>query len=104
MTQFTLTIADPKDVSLIKKLLAKFEGVTLKKNVSKRKTGLDEALDDVKSGRVYHSENVDDLFSQLDNWDMGYSIDYTGSFKKDYKRLKKAWVASWQIEGSHSDS
>ena len=62
MTQFTLTIEDPKDVSLIKKLLAKFEGVTLKK---KRKTGLDEALEDVKAGRVTHYDNVEDFFKEM---------------------------------------
>ncbi len=67
MTQFTLTIDDPKDVSLIKKLLAKFDGVTLKKANSKRKTGIDEALEDVACGRVYHAENVEDLFNQLEN-------------------------------------
>lgn len=66
MTQFTLTIQNPKDVSLIKKLLAKFEGVTLKKTVTKRKTGLDEALEDVAAGRVFHAESVDDLFNQLE--------------------------------------
>lgn len=66
MTQFTLTIQNPKDVSLIKKLLAKFEGVTLKKTVTKRKTGLDEALEDVAAGRVFHAESVDDLFIQLE--------------------------------------
>ncbi len=67
MTQFTLTINDPKDVSLIKKLLAKFDGVTLKKTANNRKTGLDEALDDVAAGRVYHAESVDDLFRQLNS-------------------------------------
>jgi len=67
MTQFTLTINDPKDVSLIKKLLAKFDGVTLKKTTCNRKTGLDEALDDITAGRVFHAENVDDLFRQLNS-------------------------------------
>lgn len=67
MTQFTLTIEDPKDVSLIKKLLAKFDGVTLKKTDCKCKTGLDEALEDVVAGRVYHATSVDDLFNQLEN-------------------------------------
>lgn len=65
MTQFTLTINDPKDVSLIKKLLAKFEGVTLKKTASKRKTGLDEALEDVAAGRVTCYDSVDDMFKEL---------------------------------------
>ncbi len=65
MTQFTLTISDPKDVSLIKKLLAKFDGVTLKRTIPKRKTGLEEALDDVKAGRVTRYKSVDDFFKEM---------------------------------------
>ncbi len=60
MTQFILTIEDPKDVSL-----AKFDGVTLKKNSCKRKTGLDEALEDVAAGRVTRYESVDEMFEKL---------------------------------------
>lgn len=33
----------------------------------KEKTGLEEALEDVKAGRVFHAENVDDLFRQLNS-------------------------------------
>ncbi len=65
MTQFTLTINDPKDVSLIKKLLAKFDGVTLKKTANKRKTGLDEALEDVAAGRVSRYNSVEDFFKEM---------------------------------------
>lgn len=67
MTQITLNISDPKDVSLIKKLLGKFESVTIVKSSKKRTTGLDEALEDVKEGRVYHATSVDDLFEQLNS-------------------------------------
>lgn len=67
MTQITLTISDPKDATLIKKLLAKFDSVTISKTERKRKTGLDEALEDVAAGRVYHAVSVEDLFDQLDN-------------------------------------
>lgn len=65
MTQYTLTINDPKDASLIKKLLAKFDGVTLKKTTCKRKTGLDEALEDVAAGRVFHYDSVEDFFKEM---------------------------------------
>ena len=61
MTQFTITVTDPKEASLIKKLLAKFDSVTITKPAYKRKTGLDEALEDVAAGRVYH------LFRQLNS-------------------------------------
>lgn len=67
MTQLLLTINDPNEASLIKKLLAKFDSVTISKPVCKRKTGLDEALEDVKAGRVYHADSVEDLFDQLNS-------------------------------------
>lgn len=65
MTQITLTISDPRDASLIKKLLAKFDSVTISKPTRKRKTGLDEALEDVAAGRVTRYESADDMFREL---------------------------------------
>ena len=65
MTQITLTITDPKDASLIKKLLAKFDSVTISKPARRRKTGIDEALEDVKAGRVYHCDSVEDFFKEM---------------------------------------
>ena len=58
-------LADIMDASLIKKPLAKFDGITLQKNTGKRKTGLDEALDDVKAGRVSKYDSVDDFFKEM---------------------------------------
>lgn len=65
MTQITLTISDPKDVSLIRKFLAKFDSVTISKPVRKRKTGLDEALEDVAAGRVTRYDSVEDFFKEM---------------------------------------
>jgi hypothetical protein len=66
MTQLTLTISNPKDAILIKKLLAKFDSVTISKTARKRKTGLDEALEDVTAGRVTTYNSVDEMFEKLD--------------------------------------
>ena len=65
MTQITLTISDPRDASLIKKLLAKFDSVTISKPTRKRKTGLDEALEDVAAVRVTRCESVEDFFKEM---------------------------------------
>ncbi len=65
MTQLTLTINDPKDASLIRKLLAKFDSVTISKPSRKRKTGLDEALEDVAAGRVTRYDSVEDFFQEM---------------------------------------
>lgn len=62
MTQLLLTIDDPTEASLIKKLLAKFDSVTISRPSRKRKTGLDEALEDVKADRVTHYDSVEDFF------------------------------------------
>lgn len=65
MTQITLTITDPKEASIIKQLLAKFDSVTISKSVIIRKTGLDEAIDDVKAGRVTRYSSVEDFFKEM---------------------------------------
>lgn len=65
MTQLTLTISDPKDATLIKKLLAKFNSVTIKQSRPKRKTGLDEALEDVAAGRTSRYDSVNDFFQEM---------------------------------------
>ncbi len=65
MTQLVLTITDPNEASLIKKLLAKFDSVTISKPTRKRKTGLDEAIEDVKAGRVTHYNSVEDFFKEM---------------------------------------
>ena len=65
MTQLLLTINDPAEASLLKKLLAKFDSVPVSKPTRKRKTGLDEALEDVKAGRVSHYDSVEDFFKEM---------------------------------------
>lgn len=65
MTQLTLTITDPKEATLIRKLLAKFDSVTVSKPSRKRKTGIDEALEDVKAGRVTRYDSVEDFFKEM---------------------------------------
>ena len=67
MTQITLTIDDPKEATLLRQLLKKFNSVTISRPARERKTGLDEALDDVAAGRVTTYNSVDEMFNQLDN-------------------------------------
>lgn len=51
MTQFLLNIEDPKDVNLIKKLLKKFDGVTLRKTYSRHTVDPDKAKKGKAAGR-----------------------------------------------------
>jgi len=36
------------------------------KTPSERKSGIEEAMEDIKTGKVYKAKNVDDLFKQLE--------------------------------------
>lgn len=65
MAEYTIHINERTNAgkSLLKYLVSL--GVVVEKLKPRRKTGLDEALEDVKSGRVYHAESVDDMFKQI---------------------------------------
>jgi len=40
-------------------------GVITKRLPQRRRRGIDEALDDVRNGRVYQAESVDAMFKQI---------------------------------------
>lgn len=60
----TFEIAIPEEyAATIRKLI---QGLGGKIKVRKeKKCGLDEALEDVKAGRVYHAESTEDLMKQI---------------------------------------
>ena len=61
VNNITTTITIPQvDFNLLKDLAKKFGWVIQTEN----KSGIEEALDDVKSGRDYHAENAHDLIKQ----------------------------------------
>ena len=61
VNNITTTITIPQvDFNLLKDLAKKFGWVIQTEN----KSGIEEALDDVKSSRVYHAENAHDLIKQ----------------------------------------
>ncbi|MCC8112958.1 MAG: hypothetical protein LIP03_03000 [Bacteroidales bacterium] len=63
MTQMTLTISDPKDATLIRKLLAKFDSVTISK--PKRKTRFELALEEVENGEYEIYTNREEYLKRL---------------------------------------
>ena len=66
MTQLVLNISDPSVLPTLKKVVKAFNGVTIApKKEKKAKCGLDEALEDVREGRVYAAESTDDLFHKI---------------------------------------
>ena len=40
-------------------------GVITERWTQRRRRGIDEALDDVRNGRVYHADSVDAMFKQI---------------------------------------
>ena len=62
MTQLTINIEDKSILPHLKKILNAIEGVSIAKPSKRKKCGIDEALDDIKAGRVTHYDNVDDMF------------------------------------------
>ena len=60
MTQITINIEDKS----LKKILNAIDGVSIAKPAKKRKTGLDEAYEDVRAGRITHYENAEALFKK----------------------------------------
>lgn len=58
----TLSLNIPKDdIKLLKDLVKKF-GWKINR---KKKTGLEEAMDDIKHGRVYEIDDLDDYFRKF---------------------------------------
>ena len=62
-------VLDIADVMQIKKVCSMIKGVTkvrIAKNKDVTKTrGYQEAMDDIKAGRIYHAENADEMFKQI---------------------------------------
>ncbi len=64
MTQITINIEDKSIIPHLKKILNAIDGVSIAKpEKRKRKSGLEKAYDDVKSGRTTHYESAEDLFN-----------------------------------------
>ena len=65
MTQLTINIEDKSILPHHKKILNAIDGVSIAKPSKRKKCGLDEALDDVKAGRVHRADSIDDMFKQV---------------------------------------
>lgn len=65
MTQLTINIEEKSILPHLKKILNAIDGVSIAKLSKRKKCGLDEALDDVKAGRVQSADSIDDMFKQV---------------------------------------
>lgn len=65
MTQITINIEDNRILPHLKKILNAIEGVSIAKTTSRKKTSIEEALDDAKAGRINKYESPEELFKAL---------------------------------------
>ena len=63
--QLILTFDNNAIMSTVKKMLSLIQGVTITVPRKKKLNGIDRALLDIKEGRVYKAESVDDMFKQI---------------------------------------
>ncbi|MDE5749225.1 MAG: hypothetical protein K2H87_00475 [Duncaniella sp.] len=65
MTQITINVENPSILPHLKKILGAIEGISIAKTTRKPKTGLSEAMDDIKTGRLNSYESAEDMFEKL---------------------------------------
>lgn len=64
MTQLTINIEDKSILPHLKKILGALNGVSIAKT-SRKKNGYEEAMDDIKHGRIYTASSVDQMLEDI---------------------------------------
>jgi len=64
MTQLTVSVEDVSMLDQIRQAISMLRGVTSVTLKQQAKTGMDRAIDDIKNGRVYEADSVEDLIKQ----------------------------------------
>ena len=63
MATLTIRVEDRNVLAELKKVLESMKGVVIVPN--HKKTGIEEAMDDIRHGRVTEYKNSDDMFDKL---------------------------------------
>ena len=64
MPQLTVSVEDVSMLDQIRQAISLLRGVTSVTLKRQTKTGMDRAIDDIKNGRVYEADSVEDLIKQ----------------------------------------
>ena len=64
MTELTITVDNPALIPSLRKVLSSMEGVKIKAN-RRRKTAIEQALEDEAAGRVTEWKSAEDMFNFL---------------------------------------
>lgn len=65
MNTLTIQVEDRNVMSGLKKVLKSMNGVVIVPNRKKRKTGIEEAMDDIRHGRLTEYKSAEDMFEKL---------------------------------------
>ena len=63
MATLTIQVEDRRVLAKLKRVLESMKGVVIVPN--HKKTGIEEAMDDIRHGRVTEYKNADDMFDKL---------------------------------------
>ena len=63
MQQITINVENPSILPSLRRVLRSIEGVSIVPK--RRKSGIEEADEDIRKGRVYKAASVDDMFKQI---------------------------------------
>jgi hypothetical protein len=64
MPQLTVSVEDVSMLDQIRQAISMLRGVSSVSLKRQTKTGMDRAIDDIKNGRVYEADSVEDLIKQ----------------------------------------
>lgn len=65
MNTITIQVEDSKVMNGLKKVLRSMNGVVIVPTRKKKKTGIEEAMDDIRHGRVTEYKSAVDMFEKL---------------------------------------
>lgn len=65
MATLTIRVENPSILASLKKILKAMDGVEILPKSKTKKSGLEEALEDIRCGRVTEFDSSEDLFKKL---------------------------------------
>lgn len=65
MEQIIINVENPSIIPSLKRVLKSIEGISIVKPKKRKKCGLDEALEEVKEGRITQYESAEAMFKAL---------------------------------------
>lgn len=65
MQQVVINVENPSILPSLRRVLNAMEGVSIVPMPRRRRSGIEEAEEDIRKGRVYKAASVDDMFEQI---------------------------------------